>query len=217
MSKEGRYEIRPSSSFLFPFLESLGAHTCANVRIPSSFLSHASRAVSTYQHLEGVHRLRLISMCLLKPSAPFRRRVLRAEVARCSHSLEEIRFSNPSLGTVVFYDVDILQFCCLFLCTPRRKGQCDNDRELLRRQSTLQSSALKAAREASSKIVRSDIPLMKQRVRLSVRSPLALASDSFNRRTHPVIPLKRFLSCQSSVATCSSRVSAGWRVYCTSG
>lgn len=141
LSKEGRYEIRPSSSFLFPFLKSLGAHTCANVRIPSSFLSRACRAASTYQHLEGVHRLRLIPMCLLKPSASFRRRILRAEVARCSHSLEEIRFSNPSLGTVVSCDVDILQFCCLFLCAPRRKGHCDNDRELLRRESTLQSSA----------------------------------------------------------------------------
>lgn len=43
---------------------------------------------------------------------------LRAEVARCSHPLEEIRFSNPSLvGTVVSYDADILQFRCLPFCT----------------------------------------------------------------------------------------------------
>lgn len=37
----------------------------------------------------------------------------------------------------------------------------------------------------------------------------SIGSQSFNRGTRPVIPAKRFLSRQSSIATCSSGVSAG--------
>jgi len=77
--------------------ESVLARTRAQTFTYRAFLSHVplSRA-PTYEHLEGVRRLRLIPMCLLKPSAPFRRRAWEPEVARCSHPLEEIRFSNPS-------------------------------------------------------------------------------------------------------------------------
>lgn len=201
---------------------------------PSSFLSYASRA-STCQHLEGVHRLRLISTCLLKPSIPFWRRACESEVARCSAvSSEEIRFSNPSLTRRRHFAI-----CCLSLCKADGKDIRANGRVFYRMEVSFQSQKCGFAKgshrharahthDATFEIVRSRtdtanssrffIPTWSSgRRALPAARTGRERSESFNRATHPVTPVKRFLSCQSSVATCSSRVSARWRVYCTSG
>lgn len=175
-------------------------HKCMSARAPSSFLSYASRA-STYQHLESVRLLRLISMCLLKPSIPFWQR-----------ACEKARSPDASISSEKKFDLAIrllrrrhFAICCLSLCTGGK-----DTREVFRRVEAAQKTPVQCAKRLP-KSVRSHIPPTRPPppCRSSSRCVLRVRRESFNRATHPVTPAKRFLSCQSSVATCSSRVSAG--------
>lgn len=147
LSKASRYKIRPPSPFPRRSTR-VSSRTRAHVRKRSHtklfYLICLSRA-PTYEHLGGVHRLRLIPMCLLKPSVPFRRRAweprsLDAPIPQKKFDLAirlSSRYRLSSLTTPTFCNFVAFPFA------PRRKGHCDNDCELFRRESTQQSPAQK--------------------------------------------------------------------------